>query len=141
MGGWIETHRSMVTAWDCDHQGHMNAVQYYAKFDMAGWHMIQRSGVTRERLEADNLGFVDVRVEIDFVGEMVVNDPLVIESGVEKLGNSSLTFRSTMRHATTGAVTARLRCTTLCFDLAERVKKRIPDDIRAHLEPLVVGDD
>ncbi|MDE0241422.1 MAG: thioesterase family protein, partial [bacterium] len=116
-------------------------VQYYAKFDMAGWHMIQRSGVTRERLEADSLGFVDVRVEIDFVGEMVVNDPLVIESGVEKLGNSSLTFRSTMRHATTGAVTSRLRCTTLCFDLVERVKKTIPDDIRARLEPLVIGDD
>ena len=141
MGEWIETHRSMVTAWDCDHQGHMNTVQYYAKFDQAGWHMIQRSGITRERLESEGLGFVDVRVEIDFIAEMLVNDPLMIESGIEKLGRSSVTFRSRMRNVTTGTVTARARCTTLCFDLGNRVKKSIPDDIRILLERLTITDD
>ena len=141
MGGWIETHRAMVTTWDCDHQGHMNAVQYYAKFDQAGWHMIQRSGITRERLEGEGLGFVDVRVEIDFIAEMLVNDPLVIESGIEKLGRSSVTFRSIMRNVTTGTLTARARCTTLCFDLGKRAKIAIPDDIRTLLERLTITDD
>ena len=129
----------MVLAGDCDHQGHMNAVQFYAKFDMAGCHMIHRSGITRPRL--DNLGLVDVRVEIDFVSKMVVNDPLVTESGVEKLGKSALTCRSVMRHGTTAVVTARLRCTTVCFDLAKRVKKTIPGDIRTHLATLVIDSD
>ena len=131
----------MVTVWDCDHQGHMNTVQYYAKFDQAGWHMIRRSGVSRERLDAQGLGFVDVRVEIDFVSEMLVNDPVMIESGVEKLGRTSMTFLSRMRNATTGDLTARARCTTICFDLAGRVKKPIPDDIRAMLERLTVTGD
>ncbi len=141
MQGWIETHRSMVTAWDCDHQGHMNAVQYYVRFDQAGWHMIQRAGITRQRLDDGGLGFVDVRVEIDFVAEMMVNDPLVIESGVEKLGKTSLTYRSRMSNVTTGEVTARARATTLCFDLAGRVKTAIPDDMRELLERLRIEGD
>ena len=141
MGGWIETYRGMVTAWHCDHQGHMNTVQYYAMFDQAGWHMIQRSGVRRERLEAERLGFVDVRMELDFIGEMMVNDPVLIECGVAKIGNTSLTYVSRMMNVATGEIVSRGRCTTVCFDLAERVKKAIPDDIRAGLEALLVGEE
>ena len=140
MAGWIETYRGMVTAWHCDHQGHMNTVQYYGMFDQAGWHMIQRSGVRRERLEAEHMGFVDVRMELDFLGEMVVNDPVLIESGIEKVGNSSITFRSRMKNAATGEIVARGRCTTVCFDLQARRKQAIPDDIRAGFEALLVAD-
>jgi len=141
MTGWIETHRNVVTAWDCDHQGHMNTVKYYEKFDVAGWHMIQRSGATRTRLEADGTGCVDVRMELDFIGEMMVNDLLLIESGVEKIGNTSFTFRHRMTNVNTGEVVARGRCTTVYFDLAKRSKTPLPDDIRAGLEALLIDDD
>ena len=137
MSGWIESHRCMVTAWDCDHQGHMNAVRYYAMFDQAGWHMIQRAG---GRVGAGAMGFVDVRVELDFLGEMMVNDPVLIESGVEGIGRTSLTYRSRMSNAATGAPTARARCTTVCFDLAARRKRPIPDDVRAGLETLLLAE-
>jgi len=140
MAGWIETYRGMVTTWHCDHQGHMNTVQYYAMFDQAGWHMIQRSGMRRERLEAEHTGFVDVRMELDFIGEMMVNDPVLIESGIEKIGTTSLTFRSRMTNPSTGEVVARGRCTSVCFDLAARAKRPIPDDIRAGMEALLVGE-
>ncbi len=141
MNGWVETHRCMVTAWDCDHQGHMHAVRYYAMFDQAGWHMIQRAGASRARIDADGIGFVDVRVELDFIAETVVNDPVLIESGVEKIGQSSLTYRSRMSNPTSGQITARARCTTVCFDLAARRKRPIPADIRAGLEKLLPGED
>ncbi len=140
MAGWIETHRNVVTAWDCDHQGHMNTVKYYEKFDVAGWHMIQRSGATRLRLAGENIGFVDVRMELDFLGEMMANDLILIESGVEKIGNTSFTFRSRMTNVATGELVARGRCTTVCFDLAKRQKQPIPGDIRAGLEGLLVGE-
>lgn len=140
MAGWIETYRGMVTTWHCDHQGHMNTVQYYGMFDQAGWHMIQRSGLRRERLEAERTGFVDVRMELDFIGEMMVNDPVLIESGIEKVGNTSITFRSRMKNAVTGEIVARGRCTSVCFDLDKREKKRIPDDVRAGFEALRVPD-
>lgn len=140
MAGWIETYRGMVTNWHCDHQGHMNTVQYYGMFDQAGWHMIQRSGVRRARIEAENMGFVDVRMELDFIGEMMVNDPVLIESGIEKIGTTSFTYRSRMTNPSTGEVVARGRCTTVCFDLAARAKQAIPDDIRAGMETLLVGE-
>ena len=141
MGGWIETHRNVVTAWDCDHQGHMNTVRYYEKFDVAGWHMIQRSGARRERLDAEGIGFVDVRMELDFIGEMMANDPFLIESGVERIGDTSFTFRSRMANVNTGGIVARGRCATVCFDLAKREKKPLPDDIRAGLRALLIADD
>ena len=141
MGGWIETHRNVVTAWDCDHQGHMNAVRYYEKFDAAGWHMIQRGGAPRALLEARGIGFVDVRMELDFVGELMANDPFTIESGVERIGETSITFRSRMSNANTGEIVARGRCTTVCFDLARREKTPVPDDVRAGLRALSIADD
>ena len=102
--------------------------------------MIQRSGITRERLEAEGAGFVDVRMELDFLAEMLVNDPVLIECGVENVGRTSLTFRSRMSNASTAAITARGRCTTVFFDLAKRRKRTIPDDIRAALERLSIAD-
>jgi acyl-CoA thioester hydrolase len=141
LSGWIETYRGVVTAWNCDHQGHMNTVEYYGMFDQAGWHMIQRSGVKRKRLEAEQIGFVDVRMELDFIGEMVVNDPVLIESSVEKIGGKSFTFRSRMSNVGTGEITARGRCTTVHFDLANRVSRTIPDDIRAGLENLLIKEE
>tara|TARA_B100000676_G_scaffold310523_2_gene377375 strand:- start:2961 stop:3389 length:429 start_codon:yes stop_codon:yes gene_type:complete len=141
MTGWIETHRNVVTAWDCDHQGHMNTVKYYEKFDVAGWHMIQRSGATRARLDADGAGCVDVRMELDFVGELKVNDPLLIESGIEKVGKTSFTFRHRMTNVNTGELVARGRCTTVYFDLNKREKTPLPDDIRAGFEAIMIGDE
>lgn len=141
MSGWIETYRGMVTAWHCDHQGHMNTVQYYGMFDQAGWHMIQRSGVRRERLEAEHTGFVDVRVELDFIGEMMVNDPVLIESAVVKIGNTSFSYVSRMTNAATGEVVSKARTITVCFDLDKREKKVLPDDVRAGLEARLVTED
>ncbi len=141
MCGWIETHRNVVTAWDCDHQGHMNTVKYYEKFDVAGWHMIQRSGAQRQRLDDEGTGFVDVRMELDFIGEMMVNDPLLIESGVEKVGDTSFTFRHRMTNVNTGEIVALGRCTTVHFDLVKRASKTIPDDIRKGLEALLISED
>ena len=141
MGEWIETHRSMVTALGLRPPGSHEYGAVLRQIRPGGLAHDQRSGITRERLESEGLGFVDVRVEIDFIAEMLVNDPLMIESGIEKLGRSSVTFRSRMRNVTTGTVTARARCTTLCFDLGNRVKKSIPDDIRILLERLTITDD
>ena len=140
MNGYIETYRGMVTAWNCDHQGHMNTVQYYAMFDQAGWHMLTRAGYDNERLRADKRGFVDVRAELAFIDEMIVNDPVLIESGVRKIGNSSLTYHSRMYRGDGGDPVATATTTTVHFDLEARAKTPIPDDMRPRFEALLVDE-
>jgi len=138
MTGPIETYRGMVTAWHCDHQGHMNTVQFHAMFDQAGWQLLTRAGYGAARLKAERRGFVDVRMELEYQGEMLVGDPVVIASGVVKLGSTSLVYRSTMRRGDAGEITATAVCTTVHFDLEARVKTPLPDDLRPAFEALVL---
>ena len=138
MSNFIETYRGMVTTWNCDHQGHMNTVQFYAMFDQAGWQLLTQSGYGAERLRRDQRGFVDVRMELEYLGEMLVGDPVVIESGVVKLGNTSMTYYSRMRRGNQGEIVSTATCTTVHFDLAARAKTPIPDDIRPAFEALIV---
>ena len=138
MGGFIETYRGMVMAWHCDHQGHMNTVQFHGMFDQAGWHMIARSGLTRERLHRERRGFVDIRMELAYLGEMLAGTPVLIESGVTKVGTTSLTYHSRMSNVDTGEVTATATCTTVYFDLDKRQKEPLPADLRAAFETLKV---
>ena len=141
MPGYIETYRGMVTAWNCDHQGHMNTVQFYAKFDEAGWQLLTQIGYGAERLRADKRGFVDVKAVLEYGGEMIVGDPVVIESGVVTLGTTSLTYHSRMRRGNEGEIVSTATCTTVHFDLENRVKTAIPDDLRPAIEALMVKVD
>jgi acyl-CoA thioester hydrolase len=140
MTGYIETYRGMVTAWHCDHQGHMNTVQFHAMFDQAGWQMLTQAGYGAARLRADNRGFVDVRMELEYLGEMLVGDPVVIDSGVVKLGSTSLTYRSRMYRGNGGDIVATATCTTVHFDLDKRAKTPIPDDLRPAFAALQVAE-
>lgn len=140
MDGYIETYRGMVTAWHCDHQGHMNTVQFHGMFDQAGWQLLTQAGYGAERLRRENTGFVDVRMVLEYLGEMLVGDPVVIESGVLKLGTTSLTYYSRMRRGNQGQIVSTATCTAVHFDLQGRTKTPIPDDIRPALEALRVDD-
>lgn len=42
----IETHRSVVYPWHCDHMGHMNVMWYAGKFDEATWALFHAIGLT-----------------------------------------------------------------------------------------------
>lgn len=140
MTGAIETYRGMVTAWHCDHQGHMNTVQFHAMFDQAGWQLLTQAGYGAARLRAERRGFVDVRMELDYLGEMLVGDPVVIDGGVVKLGTTSLVYRSRMRRGDGGEITATATCTTVHFDLDTRTKTPIPDDLRPAFHALLLSD-
>lgn len=138
MTGYIETYRGMVTTWHCDHQGHMNTVQFHAMFDQAGWHLIARAGLTRERMARERRGFADVSMELAYLGEMLAGDPVVIESGVARIGTTSVTYHSRMINVDSGDITATATCTTVHFDLESRRKEPIPADLRASFERLLV---
>ena len=91
MVNWIETGRSVVFPWNCDHYGHMNTRWYVHKFDDAGLHIWSMIGCGHAASRARGVETVAARYTVDFLREMTAGQLLVIRSGFIKLGNKSVT--------------------------------------------------
>ena len=129
----IETYRGMVYPWQCDHQGHMTTQHYVAMFDQAGWHLLSALDLNPEVLAADGRGYVDVKHTIEYLAEQRVGSLVFVESGLRRVGGSSLTAVHWLRNARDRTLSATCEMVTVHFDLVARVKLPIPEDIRSRL--------
>lgn len=136
--GYIETFRGMVYPRHCDHQGHMTTMHYVGMFDPAFYHQVAAMGFTRAYLAANGTGFVDVKDTIEYRRELVVGALVVVESGLLRLGRSSMTAFHVMRDADTGTIAATSEKVSAYFDLAARATLPLPDDRRAVMETFLV---
>jgi len=141
MGTYIETHRTVVYPWHCDHQGHMTTMHYVGMFDAAFWHLLSACGFTRDYLESHHAGFVDVRDTIEYQAEQAVGSLLMIESGMTKVGNTSVTGFHRMRNVETGDIAATSEKITVYFDLKARHKIPLPDELRQAMTDNLVERD
>jgi len=141
MSGYIETFRGVVYPWHCDHQGHMNTMHYVGMFDQAFWHHMSALGFTRAYMDRMRGGFVDVRDTIEYKAEQGVGSLLVIESGLLKIGNTSMTALHRMRNVETGELAATSEKVSVYFDLEARSKAPLPGELRANMEANVVDPD
>ena len=129
MKGFIETYRGVVYPWHCDHQGHLNIMHYVGMFDMAFWHHLSALGFTRAYMQEQGTGFVAVKDTIEYKVEQPVGSLLVIESGLLRTGNTSITALHRMRNTETGEIAATSEKISVYFDLKERHKTSLPDDL------------
>ncbi len=129
MKGFIETYRGVVYPWHCDHQGHLNTMHYVGMFDMAFWHHLSALGFTRAYMQEQGTGFVDVKDTIEYKVEQPVGSLLVIESGLLRMGNTSITALHRMRNTETGDIAATSEKISVYFDLNQRHKTPLPDDL------------
>jgi acyl-CoA thioester hydrolase len=138
MSGYIETFRGVVYPWHCDHQGHMTTMHYVGMFDAAFWHLLSAQGFTRAYLAERKTGFADVRDTIEYRAELPVGSPLAIESGLIKVGTTSVVSFNRMRETETGEIAATSEKVTVYFDLEARRKTPLPADLRAVMEGRLV---
>jgi acyl-CoA thioester hydrolase len=139
MSGYIETFRGVVYPWHCDHQGHMTTMHYVGMFDAAFWHLLSAQGFTRAYLAERKTGFADVRDTIEYLAELPVGSPLAIESGIVKVGTTSVVSFNRMRETETGEIAATSEKVTVYFDLEARQKTPLPADLRAVMEGRLVA--
>ncbi len=140
MSGFIETYRGAIYPWHCDHQGHLTVMHYFGFFDNSSWQIISALGFTRSRLEAETRGFVDVTATIDYQAEQRVGGLVHIESGLKKLGNTSVTVLHRMLNSETGELAATLENVMLYFDLEARRKVPLPEEDRVRMAAFLIGD-
>lgn len=140
MAGFVETYRGTIYPWHCDHQGHLTVMHYMGFFDHAAWQLISALGFSRARLEQERRGFVDVTSTITYQAEQHVGGLIHIESGLKRMGNTSVTVLHRMLNSESGEPAATLETVMLYFDLEARQKVPLPDADKARLAELLVED-
>ncbi len=134
MSGYIETFRGVVYPWHCDHQGHMTTMHYVGMFDAAFWQLLSAQGFTQAYLAERKTGFADLRDTVTYLAEQPAGSPLVIESGITKVGTTSVVSFNRMLNCETGKLAATSEKVTVYFDLEARQKTPLPDDLRAAMK-------
>ena len=139
MSGYIETFRGVVYPWHCDHQGHMTTMHYVGMFDAAFWHLLSAQGFTRAFLAEHEAGFADVSDSVRYLAELPVGSPVAIESGLLRVGNTSVVSFNRMLETETGRLAATSEKVTVYFDLAARRKAPLPEHLKAAMETRLVA--
>jgi len=107
MGAGIETHRSMVKAWECDSFGHFTVAYYFDRFADA-------SATAREKLSTPE-GWVPTAYLARFVSELRAGEAFHIESGVIAVEDAAIRLGHSLVNSATGKT-----CTTVEERLEEK---------------------
>jgi len=128
--------RRITTRWaDNDVYGHVNNVVYYSFFDTAvnGW-LIDATGVDIRELPA--IGLV-AETSCRFLAPLSFPDQVVAGLGLERLGNSSVTYRIGLFCGDNTAPVALGRFVHVYVDRQTRTPTPIPAQIRTALAGLL----
>ena len=114
---------------DTDAAGHVNNAAY-ATYGEAG------RIAFLEAVGLDVAALILARIEIDFRRQLRFGDEVGVESSVERVGNSSVTVRQTVR--ADGEVAAELRSVVVNYDYDAQRSVRLPEAARDKLQAYLV---
>ncbi|WP_171823584.1 acyl-CoA thioesterase [Thermogymnomonas acidicola] len=121
---------------DLDTLGHVNNSVYQNYFEMGGRIMFLESAGFPPH-ESDRHSFVVAHMEVDYIRPVHLGgDRITLETELETIGNTSLTFRHTLYRDGT-EVCARARAVLVYRENGQ--KARVPDALRALLREGHIG--
>ena len=86
-----------------------------------------------------DVGIPTVHIAVDYRAPLRYGDVAAIEVDVLKVGNSSITFRHTVKRKSDGTVAAVAQHVVVTATMTENRPLRVPDDVRTLLQPHVVA--
>ncbi|HEY0943522.1 MAG TPA: acyl-CoA thioesterase [Steroidobacter sp.] len=127
-----ETARTVAYPWQCDSMGHFATQHYMKVFDDATYHLLGHLGFALSDVTRTRRGWADVSHSIEYCREVLAGDLLLVLSSVERIGRTSITYKSRLtRAAEKDKNCAVLTGVAVHFDLERRVALELPADIRA----------
>jgi len=129
MAELIETARSVVYPWQCDHMGHMNVMWYTGKFDEATWQLFGQIGLTGSYLRGNNRGLAAVHQETTYKRELVAGDLIVIRSGFLEFREKVVRFYHEMLNGETDEIAATTTLTGVYLDSQARKSCPFPSEV------------
>jgi acyl-CoA thioester hydrolase len=130
---WYELYRTVIMPAHCDLYGHMNVRHYAAFFDDAGFHMLNKAGVSLADLRARGLGTVVASLTIDFHHELTAGQLILVTGAITRVGQKSVVSEMRMYEADAMTHCATQKTVEVFFDTARRASVAIPDEIRSKL--------
>ncbi|MFP5429831.1 MAG: acyl-CoA thioesterase [Gammaproteobacteria bacterium] len=126
----------LATRWmDNDVYGHVNNVQYYSYFDTAVNHYLITAGWL-DIYQGQVVGLV-VETKCTFHASVAFPDELDIGLRVERLGNSSVRYGIGIFRKGEGEAAAEGYFVHVYVNRNDNTPVRVPDSLRAVLEPLL----
>ena len=126
----------MVQAEWIDLNGHMNVAWYLTAFDRAFDKPYQRLGITQEALEKTGSSTFAAEMHITYQRELLLGDPLRIETQLIGFDTRRMHWVQVMYHATKGYRAATAEWLILHVNIRVRRVATMPDYLEAELKAI-----
>ena len=127
----LDAARDTVKPHEVDVTGQLALSAAVHRFSASNAHVLTTFGLTPVYMREQRRGFSTFEFQLAMAGEVQRGDPLVVRSGVVRVGNSSMQIFHLMTDARTGIEVASLHQSGVHFDQERRRPAPLPDDLRA----------
>ena len=136
--GFIPTARDRVKPIDLDAAGNFTLAAFVHRFTTGCIQALAAIGATACYGEAERRGYSTFELALALSGSPQLGSPILVDSGIVHLGNSSIRFLHRMRDPVTGTEFARLSQFGVQLDLDARRPAALPAPLRAAASRLLV---
>ncbi|MCB9663638.1 MAG: acyl-CoA thioesterase [Alphaproteobacteria bacterium] len=126
----------VVRSTEVDFLGHVNNAVYQQWMEWGRFEWVRACGLDLAGLRDRGLSLVVVHVSIDYRREARLDQQLVIETALSKVGTRSLAYQQRVLHAD-GTVASTGEVALACFDIEARRSAALPPEVREALRGLL----
>jgi acyl-CoA thioesterase FadM len=137
--GFIPTARDRVKPMDLDADGNFSLAAFVHRFTAGCVQGLAAIGATASYLEAERRGYSTFELTLQVTGLPRLGSPVLVETGIAHLGNSSIRFMHRMSDPVDGGEFARLSQFGVQLDLDTRRPAALPEALRSAAAPLLVA--
>jgi acyl-CoA thioesterase FadM len=136
--GFVPTVRDRVKPSDLDADGNLALAAFVHRFTTANIQALAAIGGTSSYMQAERRGYSTFELGLDVTTPPTLGVPLLVETGLVHLGNSSIRFIHRMCDPVTGSEFARLGQFGVLLDLDARRPAPLPEVLRSAAARLLV---
>jgi acyl-CoA thioesterase FadM len=135
---FIPTVRDRIKPMDLDSDGRLALSGFVHRFTAGSIQALAAIGATSSYMKTERRGYSTFELALRVTGTPRSGDPVLVETGIVHLGNSSIRFVHRMCDPATGAEYARLGQFGVQLDLDTRRPAALPERLRAAATRLLV---
>jgi acyl-CoA thioesterase FadM len=135
---FIPTVRDRIKPMDLDSDGRLALSGFVHRFTAGSIQALAAIGATSSYMKTERRGYSTFELALRVTGSPRSGDPVLVETGIMHLGNSSIRFVHRMCDPATGAEYARLGQFGVQLDLDTRRPAALPERLRAAATRMLV---
>ncbi len=131
LDGFRDTARDAVKPSEVDTGGRLALAAAIHRFSAANGHVLAAFGFTPRYMREQSRGFSTFEFQLGFEAGVQPDDPLVVQSALTHVGNSSMRILHVMTDVRSGERVATLEQSGVHLDMDARRATPLPDDLRS----------